>query len=182
MMSVHLSRAYCVGTVPRAIAARRTHRSTACLRARYCSDLELLDLEIDPQRPLHHTRRTGAGGHAKSPVGLIAIGVEGHVAVNVLEIRMIEQVVRLPSELERALLTEAEILEQRKVESQEARKTNQVSLHITNLSQGGGTGEARSIDQHRCSRRINRSRTMVWIADHEWAGLDFPASIVGDRR
>src|SRR5262245_65651816 len=95
---------------------------------------------------------------------------------------MIEKVVRLPAELKRTLLTKAEILEQRKVERQEARKTNHVSLRIADLSQGGWTGEARSVDQHRCSCGINRSCITVWIADHEWAGVDFSASVVGDRR
>src|SRR5262245_48908344 len=71
-------------------------------------------LKIDPQRSLHHARRAGAGRRAESPVGLNAIGVEGHIAVNVSEIRLVEQIVCLPSELERALLSKFETLEQRK--------------------------------------------------------------------
>jgi len=35
-------------TVPRAIAARRTHRSTACLRARYCTGVPMQALRRIP--------------------------------------------------------------------------------------------------------------------------------------
>jgi hypothetical protein len=80
------------------------------------------DLKAESQRPLHHARWAGIGRLTETRVGLnnlIVDVIENQTGVNVVEIRVVEKVVRFPAELDINLLADAEVLEQRHVKVDE---------------------------------------------------------------
>src|SRR5688572_26704089 len=81
------------------VSKRLTLCATAYLRARYC----IHALKADSQRPLHHARRASGVRLAKKRIGqheLARCGVasEGQIGIDVVEIRVVEKIVCLPSE------------------------------------------------------------------------------------
>src|SRR5215510_7147888 len=138
----------------------RRARKQAVAYARYC----IHALKVDSQRPLHHTRRAGRDGLAKTRVGLgdlSSCGVEreSHPAINVLEIRVIEEIVRLPGEPQATLLAKSEVLEQRQVRVDDAGQPKHVAGQGADLSLRRRTEEAGRVIKH--GSAVRRVRDLV---------------------
>ena len=89
-------------------------------------------LKIEPQRSLHHTRRADTGWLPKSRIGLRdqtggRIECEGQTRIKGLEIRVVEDIVRLPGKPQPTLLSKAEVLEQRQVRVDEAGQAQHIA-------------------------------------------------------
>src|SRR6188474_1901364 len=111
------------------ISKRLALCATTCLRARRC----IRALKADSQRPLHHARRAGRDRLAETGIGLndlIVDVIEDQIGVNVVEIRVVEKIIRLPAELETNLLAHAEVLEHRQVKVDESGTAKQISRRI----------------------------------------------------
>src|SRR5262249_9092867 len=92
---------------------------------------------------------------AKTTVGLgdlsVNIRIEGQTGVNITEIRMIEEVVSLPSELETKLLAQAYVFEQRQVRGNDSRTAESISGGVADVSSLQRTRKAGGIDKYRGS-------------------------------
>src|SRR5262249_613199 len=140
-------------------------------------------LKTESQRPLHHARWARIGRLTESGVGLndlIVDDTEGQTGINVVEIRVVEKVVRLPAELEAKLLAHAKVLEHRQVKVDESGTAKQISRRVADLSLLRRTGEARSVNEDGSSVGGVR-HPMIRITSHVRARIHFSAGEVGDQ-
>src|SRR5262249_30000253 len=115
-----------------------------------CATLAEPALKTESQRPLHHARWAGIGRLTETSIGLndLIVGViDDQIGINVVEIRVVEKVICLPSELEANLLAHADVLEHRQVKVDEPGTAKQISRRVADLSPCCGLGEARSVNE-----------------------------------
>lgn len=108
-----------------------------------------------------------------------SVDTKGHGAVNVGEIRVVEDIVDLPPQLNLTLLSEADILEKRYIVIKDRRKTKQVSLQGAD-SVSTGFGKACRIDRKCQSRGIGRTNQLVWITKKNRTRIYLTTCEVGD--
>jgi hypothetical protein len=68
------------------------------------------------------------------------------LTVHIPEVCTIENVVHLPAQLNLALLTNGDVLEERQVIIEDRGQAQIISRRVTNLSEGSGKGKAARID------------------------------------
>ena len=110
---------------------------------------------------------------------MVAVRVEGHACVDVLEGGVIEKIVGLPAELQFGFLSQLHTLKKCEIGIEDTRKANKVSLQVADFTQRCWAGEAGSIDPHRCARCIGASSPLVRITNKDGSCLHLAASIVG---
>src|SRR5262249_43335022 len=103
---------------------------------------ESFALEREPDRCLHHARRTSCSWGTECSARLISSRVECHRSVYVREIRAVENVVSLPAQLNCPLLSPAKTLEKRHIAVEDMWKPNQVPLQIADSADGSWLREA----------------------------------------
>ena len=100
-------------------------------------------LEVQPHRELNHARRPrrccNADRGAEVRVHLLSRGVELRVAIDVIELRVVQDVVHLGPELERLGAAEPQVLEQRDVPVVDARTLDDIARGVAD-SRRGPTG------------------------------------------
>src|SRR5262249_24545834 len=128
-------------------------------------------LEVESDRSLHDAGGAGGDGGSESRIRLLerrradvgqragsfrirrAGGVDDrtgcHAGIDVAEIRVVENIVDLPAELQRALLAELEILEEREIVVEDRRHPHRVARHVADLSRRKRFRKTRDVESSR---------------------------------
>src|SRR5205807_2233480 len=89
---------------------------------------------------------------------------ELQTSVDVPEIRAVEYIIDLPTQLHLALLTNLKVLEDRKIVVEDRRHAHRISRHIANVTQARRIGETTDINHVLHSCRVVSTHSFHWIA------------------
>ena len=116
---------------------------------------------------------------AEARVGLSTVDVKHQTRIDVSEICVIEDVVNLPTQLQRACLTHRNVLEERDVVVEDRRHAQRIARHVADVPQLSRPRKATDVDYVRRSGRVGATDVAHRIADRIRSRIDLAA---GDIR